>query len=145
MLPSAIVDGAVSRDALKRIIAETPESLKRIEQIVHPLVAADRADFRNSSDADILVFDIPLLYETGGDTKVDAVAVVSNTPEMQQSRVMDRGTMTLAQFRQIKENQMPDAEKQARADFVIITDTIDHARQQVQDIVNAIKARGGYA
>ncbi len=143
--PPAIVDGAVSRDALKRIIAETPESLKKIEQIVHPLVAQDRAGFRKSSRADIQVFDIPLLFETGGENRVDAVAVVSNSEEMQESRVMERGTMTRAQFLQIKKNQMPDADKRARADYVIITDTIDHARQQVQNIVEDIKTRGGYA
>ena len=145
VFPSAILDGAVSRQALKRIIAETPERLKTIEQIVHPLVAKDRAKFRNTADADILVFDIPLLYETGGDAGMDAVAVVSNTREMQESRVMERGTMSLAQFHQIKKNQMPDDDKRALADYVIITDTIDHARQQVQDIVEEIKARDGYA
>jgi dephospho-CoA kinase len=119
--------------------------LKKIEQIVHPLVAADRAGFRKSSHADIQVFDIPLLFETGGEDRVDAVAVVSNSEEMQESRVMERETMTRAQFLQIKKNQMPDAEKRARADFVIITDTIEHARQQVQDIVEEIKSRGDYA
>ncbi|MCF6233780.1 MAG: dephospho-CoA kinase [Rhodobacteraceae bacterium] len=143
--PSAIIDNAVSRDALKRIIAETPDSLKVIEQVVHPLLARDRAEFRKSARSDILVFDIPLLYETGGDSLMDAVVVVSVSGEIQDSRVMERETMTPAQFQQIKKNQMPDAEKRARADYVIITDAIDHARQQVQNIIKEIKSRGGYA
>lgn len=136
--PDAVVDGIVSRDALKQIIAQHPEALKEIEAIVHPLVAEDRAKFRRSAASDILVFDIPLLFETGGNTAMDAVAVVSVSGELQEMRVMERGTMTREQFLQIKEKQMPDAEKRRRADYVIITDTPDNARQQVQQIVDEI-------
>ncbi len=140
VFPQAIVDGAVSRDALKRIISENPETLKRIEAIVHPLVAMDRAQFRQDADADILVFDIPLLFETGGDAAMDAVACVSVPAEVQKDRVMARGTMTAEQFDQIRAKQMPNDEKCARSDFVIVTDTLDHARAQVQDIVRQIRA-----
>lgn len=138
--PDAVQDGAVSRDMLKRIIGQTPEALKQIEAIVHPLVAQDRAGFRQTARADILVFDIPLLFETGGDAAMDAVACVSAPAEIQENRVLERGTMTREQFLQIKGKQMPDAEKRARADYVIITDTLDHARQQVHDIVAQIRA-----
>ncbi|PCH75416.1 MAG: dephospho-CoA kinase [Rhodobacteraceae bacterium] len=139
--PQAIVDGAVSRDALKQIIGKTPDTLKEIEGIVHPLVAQDRALFCQSARADILVFDIPLLFETGGDAAMDATVVVSVKAEMQEKRVMARGTMDMDQFQLIKRKQMPDADKRARADYVIITDTPDHARQQVQDIVTEIRTK----
>jgi dephospho-CoA kinase len=139
--PSAIRDGAVSRAALKDLIAEDPDALKRIEGIVHPLVGADRAAFAAAARADILVFDIPLLYETGGETRVDAVVVVTAPPEVQRDRVMARGTMTEAQFDQIRTKQMPDAEKRARADFIVVTDSVEHARAQVQDIVRQIRSR----
>ncbi|WP_170373144.1 dephospho-CoA kinase [Ruegeria arenilitoris] len=138
--PDAIEDGAVSRDALKRIIGADPTALKRIEVIVHPLVAQDREAFRQAAKSDILVFDIPLLFETGGDAQMDAVACVSIPPDEQKRRVMARGTMTEAQFEQIRAKQMPNDEKCARADFVIVTDTLDHARAQVQDVVRQIRA-----
>nr|WP_170539641.1 dephospho-CoA kinase [Ruegeria arenilitoris] len=138
--PDAIEDGAVSRDALKRIIGADPTALKRIESIVHPLVARDREAFRQAAKADILVFDIPLLFETGGDAQMDAVACVSIPPDEQKRRVMARGTMTEAQFEQIRAKQMPNDEKCARSDFVIVTDTLDHARAQVQDVVRQIRA-----
>lgn len=140
LFPSAIQDGAVNRDALKRIIATDPAALKAIEAIVHPLVAADRAAFREAATNDILVFDIPLLFETGGDAAMDAVACVLIPASEQKRRVMERGTMTEAQFEQIRAKQMPNEEKCARSDYVIVTDTLDHARAQVQDVVRQIRA-----
>ena len=139
--PTAITDGAVDRGELKRIIASDPHALKRIESIVHPLVAADREAFKAETTADIVVLDIPLLFETGGDSRVDAVAVVSVDPETQARRVLDRGTMTREQFELIRAKQTPDAEKRARADYVIITDTLDHAREQVQSVIADIRSR----
>jgi len=143
--PEAIVDGAVDRTVLKRIIGEDPGALKRIEAIVHPLVAEDRARFRETARADILVFDIPLLFEGGGEAQMDATVTVTVPPEVQKARVMERGTMTGAQFEQIREKQMPDAEKRARADYVILTDTLEHARDQVRAIVADIRARMEHA
>ncbi len=140
VFPAAIAGAAVDRGALKRIIAEIPGALKRIEAIVHPLVARDRAGFKARAGADILVFDIPLLFETGGETAMDAVACVTAPAEIQEQRVLARGTMSRQQFHLIRDKQMPDAEKRARADFVIVTDSMDHAREQVQDIVNRIRA-----
>ncbi|NOD84629.1 dephospho-CoA kinase [Ruegeria sp. HKCCD6119] len=140
LFPSAIQDGAVNREALKQIIAADPAALKAIEAIVHPLVAADRAAFREAATNDILVFDIPLLFETGGDAAMDAVACVSIPADEQKRRVMERGTMTEAQFEQIRAKQMPNEEKCARSDYVIVTDTLDHARAQVQDVVRQIRA-----
>ncbi len=133
--PEAVVDGRVRRDILKDIIQKSPDALKRIEAIVHPLVARDRSEFKATADADILVFDIPLLFETGGDKEMDAVACVSTPAEIQETRVLARGTMTREQFLQIREKQMPDEEKRRRSDYVVITDTPDHAREQVQEII----------
>ncbi len=138
--PDAIIDGAVNRDTLKQIISQDGSALKAIEAIVHPLVAADRAAFRESATADILVFDIPLMFETGGNAAMDAVACVSIPAKEQKHRVMARGTMTEAQFEQIRAKQMPNDEKCARSDYVIVTDTLDHARVQVQDVVRQIRA-----
>jgi dephospho-CoA kinase len=139
--PEAVEDGTVSRDALRRIIAETPDALARIEAIVHPLVAADRAAFAEETEADIAVFDIPLLYETGGEREMDAVAVVTIPAEEQRRRVLARGTMTGDDLDRILARQMPNAEKTARADYVIVTDTPEHAREQVRGIVADIRRR----
>ena len=139
--PTAIQDGEVSRDALKQIIGQDPTALKKIEAIVHPLVGKDREDFAAHAVSDILVFDIPLLFETGGDARVDAVVVVSVGPDEQRRRVLDRGTMTQAQFEAILAKQTPDAEKRERADYVIVTDTVEHARAQVQDVVADIRGK----
>lgn len=140
VFPEAIENGAVSRTALKRAISSDPDALQEIEQIVHPLVAQDRAKFHKSATADILVFDIPLLFETGGDASMDATVCVSVSADLQEERVMARGTMTREQFLQIRKKQMPNQEKCARADHVIVTDTLDHARAQVQEIVRQIRA-----
>ncbi len=139
--PEAVVAGAVSRDKLKEVIGRDPSALPSIEEIVHPLVAQDRAEFIASAKADILVFDIPLLFETGGNTEMDAVVCVSIPAELQRDRVLARGTMTEAQFEQIRAKQMPNDEKVARADYVVITDTLDHARQQVEKIVATIREK----
>lgn len=139
LFPEAVIDSAVSRDALKAIIGRDPQALKQIEQVVHPLLATDRADFVAHAQSDILVFDIPLLFETGGNARMDAVVVVSAPADVQRQRVLQRGTMTEAQFQAILAKQMPDAEKRARADFVIETDTLDHARQQVEAVVQHIR------
>jgi len=123
------------------LIALDASVLAKVEAIVHPLVAADRASFIVSAKADIVVFDIPLLFETGGDTEMDATACVYIPDEMQEARVLERGTMTRDQFLAILANQMPSQEKCARADFVINTDTLDHARAQVHSVVEQIKNR----
>lgn len=137
--PAAIVDGMVDRPALKAWIAEDPHALAAIEAVVHPLVAADRAEFIATSTAKVILLDIPLLFETGGDQQVDMTVVVSVDPDTQRDRVLARGVMTDAEFKDILQRQMPDAEKRAKADHVIITDTLPHAEDQVRDILQLIE------
>jgi dephospho-CoA kinase len=139
--PNAVVDGGVSRPALKDIIGQDPSALKRIEEIVHPLVGQDRSAFLAQVDADIVVLDIPLLFETGGDARMDATACVFTDDATQQARVIERGTMTLDQFLTIKAKQMPAKEKCNRATYVIETDTLEHAAKQVQTIVQTIRSK----
>lgn len=141
IFPEAIENEAVSRDILRKIIRSDPAALVKIEEIVHPLVAQDRAEFVETAQSAILVFDIPLLFETGGDASMDAVAVVHVDAETQRRRVLERGTMDEAQLDAILAKQMPSAEKCARADFVIETDTVEHARAQVHSVVQQIKNR----
>lgn len=139
--PDAVIDGEVSRPALKDIISQDPTALKKIEAIVHPLVGQDRASFLENAQSDIVVLDIPLIFETGGNKRMDAVACVTVPAETQKERVMARGTMTLEQFENIRAKQMPNAEKCALADYVIETDTLDHARAQVLAIIDDIKGK----
>ncbi|EEB72470.1 dephospho-CoA kinase [Ruegeria sp. R11] len=137
--PDAVVSGAVDRGRLRQVIVGDATALPRIEAIVHPLVAADRATFRKTADRPVLVFDIPLLFETGGDTEMDAVACVWIDAETQRQRVLDRGTMTVEQFEQILQKQMPITDKKARSDYLIETDTPEHAREQVREILRDIE------
>ncbi|MGR3320549.1 MAG: dephospho-CoA kinase [Pseudooceanicola sp.] len=139
--PDAIRDGAVSRDALREIISADPTALRKIEQIVHPLVGKDRQAFIGDAGADIVVLDIPLLFEGRNADAFDAVVVVTAPEEIQRERVLARGTMSEAQFEAIKAKQMPDAEKRAKADYIVTTDTIENARTQVRDILRRIRER----
>jgi dephospho-CoA kinase len=141
LFPEAIVDGAVSRDVLREVIARDATALKKIEAAVHPLVQADRANFAAEHPEKIGVFDIPLLFETGADLEMDATACVNVPRETQIQRVLARGTMTEADLERILARQMPNADKCARADYVIETDTLDHARVQVEAVVQDIKKR----
>ena len=141
VFPEAVQNGVVSRDGLKKIISSDPSALKKIEAIVHPLVAEDRKRFLEATESAITVLDIPLLFETGADAHVDAVVCVSITPEIQEERVLQRGTMTTEQFAQIRAKQMPNAEKESRADYVIVTDTVAHARAQVQSVLKDIRGK----
>ena len=140
LYPDAVQDGAVRRDALKQWITSDPDALRRIEQVVHPLVAADRAAFIENADADVVLLDIPLLFETGADAGMDAVVVVSVAPEIQRKRVLARAGMTEAQFQAILDKQLPDAEKRARADYVIETTSLADARAQVKSVLEQINA-----
>ncbi|SDY39320.1 dephospho-CoA kinase [Jannaschia faecimaris] len=138
MFPDAVRDDAIDRAALRRIITADQTALKRIEGIVHPLVAADRKAFLSSSDG-LVVLDIPLMFETGADALVDRVAVVTVDPETQRARVLDRGTMTESEFHAILSKQMPDADKRSRADYIIPTDDMETTRATVAAIVEELR------
>jgi dephospho-CoA kinase len=139
--PSAIEAGAVSRQRLKAMIATDPDILPSIEAIVHPLVAQDREEFLRGAKADTAVFDIPLLFETGGDRQMDAVVCVTAPPDVQKARVLERANMTEAQFAALLAKQMPDAQKRAKSDYIIETDTLDHARAQVEAVIADIRGK----
>lgn len=141
LFPGAISDGAVDRAALKRAIARDDTALKRLEGVVHPLVAADRDAFVAShADAPLVVLDIPLLFESAAPPELDGIAVVSTDAATQRQRVLARPGMTEETFAMILARQMPDADKRARADWVIPSDTLDAAQDAVQKIVQKVTA-----
>lgn len=142
--PGSVIDGQVSRDALRAIIDKDDSALSKIEAIVHPLLQQDRAEFRQS-DADILLFDIPLLFETQADQWLDGIAVVSVPADIQRKRVLDRPGMTEERLDMILSRQMPDADKRARADWVIPTLTLDGARAVVAQIIADIRKEQTHA
>ena len=143
--PDAIVDGGVDRGVLKGWMAKDATALKQIEEIVHPLVAQDRAKFLQETDAAIVLLDIPLLFETGAYEQMDLIAVVSASAEQQRKRVLQRGTMTEEQFEAILSKQVPDAEKRARADVLIPTETMEGASAAVKKVLAQVKERLSHA
>ena len=144
--PGVIVDGAVDRGRLAEALGRDDQAFRRLEAIVHPLVAAGRqADLEaaRAKGVKLAVLDIPLLFETGGDRAVDAVVVVSADAETQRRRVLARPGMTAERFEAILARQTPDHEKRRRADFVIDTGRgLDAARARVAEIVGMVLAPG---
>ncbi|MBE1289887.1 MAG: dephospho-CoA kinase [Rhodobacteraceae bacterium] len=137
-----IQNDAVDREALKNWVKKDPNALNRLESLIHPLVAADRAEFIDDhAEQSLIVCDIPLLYETGADQWLDAVLVVTTDAETQKARVMGRAGMDPALFDRILARQMPNSEKIARADYVIETNSFEGARKAVHDLINDLTAR----
>ena len=147
--PGVTVDGAIDRARLSQYVLGDPQALKRLNAIVWPLVGAARADFirqAESAGAPFAIFDIPLLYETGGEKSVDVVVVVSAPADVQRERVLARPGMTEQKFAAILAAQTPDDEKRARADFVVDAGAgLDSARTQVTGIIAALRARAKQA
>jgi dephospho-CoA kinase len=139
--PGTTRDGKVDRVALGKRVVGDPPALKLLESIVHPLVARARQRFleqASAAGAKVVVLDIPLLLETGGDANVDAVVVVSAPDHVQRARVLERG-MTVEQFESLLSRQMPDAEKRRRADYVVDSSQgLEPAREQVAKILAAV-------
>jgi dephospho-CoA kinase len=139
--PGTTAGGKVDRTRLGERVLDDPAALKRLEAIVHPLVRRDEERFLRAAEgagAPVAVLNIPLLFETGGETRCDAVVVVSAPPEMQRARVMERPGMTEEKFASLLGKQMPDAEKRRRADFVVDTSKdLDSTRAQVRAILQA--------
>lgn len=145
LCPDAIVDGAVDRSKLKAWIKHRPDRLEDIEKIVHPLVALERQSFLESAKRDgawAVLMDIPLLFETGSETAMDAVIVVTADQAIQRQRALERPGMTSEQLELILSRQMPDQEKRARADYLVDTGRgMKAAREQVHDIMRDLKAK----
>jgi dephospho-CoA kinase len=137
-------DGGIDRPKLRQRVIDNPDAMKRLEAIVHP-VGGRQLAFLEKARADghaIVVLDIPLLFETGGDKRADAILVVSAPADVQKARVMARGQMTEAEFAAILARQVPDSVKRARADFVIDTaQGFAHAEQRVDEILAELRAR----
>jgi dephospho-CoA kinase len=144
--PGVVVDGAIDRALLSHRVVGNAEAMKRLEAIVHPLVGGTRVGFFEKAvadGADVVVLDIPLLFETGGEKRVDAVVVVSAPTDVQRQRVLARPGMDEAKLDAILARQMADVEKRARAHFVINTGQgLDHAREQVHAVLAKLREPG---
>jgi dephospho-CoA kinase len=140
--PGATADGKVDRAELAKKVLGDDTALARLEAIVHPLVAAARDKFladAQARGAPVVVLDIPLLFETAGQAGCDAVVVVSAPAEIQRRRAFERPGMTEEKFTALLAKQTPDAEKRRRADFIVdSSQSFDHARAQVRDILQAV-------
>jgi len=145
--PGVTVGGKIDRARLAEKLVGNPEAIKRLEAIVHPLVRAVSERFiaeQRAHGARIIVLDIPLLFETGGETRVDAVVVVSAPPDVQRARVIKRPGMTAEKLDALLKRQMSDAEKRARAHFIVDSSrSFDSARAQVHAILRAAAALPG--
>ena len=143
--PGTVVDGTVDRTKLSSAVLGKPEALKKLESIIHPLVHEEEAAFlarARADGADIALIDIPLLFETGGQSRVDKVAVVSAPADIQRERVLSRAGMTEAKFEAILARQMPDVDKRARADFVIDSSgDFEQTRAQIKAIIAELRGK----
>lgn len=143
--PGTVRDGTVDRAALSAQLAGSPAALKKLEALVHPLVAAEREDFLRAAAARgeaIILLDIPLLFETGAEAGLDALVVASAPATVQRERALNRPGMTAKKFETLLARQMPDVDKRAKAHFVVVTDKgLDHAREQVRMILAAIREK----
>ncbi|GHF15475.1 dephospho-CoA kinase [Kordiimonas sediminis] len=141
--PGSVADGVLDRPALGAMVFGDAAALKRLEAIMHPLVAEERQAFVHSAESagkDIILFDEPILFEMGGDKACDYVVVVSAPASEQRTRVLARPNMTPEKFENILAKQMPDAEKRSKADFIVDTGKgFDHAEMQVKQIVEKIR------
>jgi dephospho-CoA kinase len=140
--PGSTANGKVDRQKLGAMVVNDAAALKALEAIVHPLVRQSETKFlqdARSRGEKIVVLDIPLLYETGADKRVDAVAVVTAPHEVQRQRVLERPGMTLDKLEALIAKQMPDAEKRRRADFIVDSGNgLEPAREQVRNILRKI-------
>lgn len=142
--PGVSAATGIDRGELAKRVVGDPEALKRLEGIIHPLVRREEARFLDDAERSgvpVAVLDIPLLFETGAERRVDAVVVVTAPPDMQRARTLSRPGMTEETFRRLLGKQMPDPEKRRRADFIVDTSQgFDFARQQVHGILQAASA-----
>ena len=137
--PGTTANGKVDRNRLSARVVHDPAAMKRLEEIVHPMLGASRRKFLQAAEqsgAPVAVVDVPLLFETGGEKRVDAVVVVTTTPEIQRERILARPSMTGEKLEAILARQMPDAEKRKRANFLVDTSHgLDPVRARIRDIL----------
>lgn len=143
--PGTTRDGVVDRTELSKRVVGKPEAFSRLEAIIHPLVRETNREFRETAEQaghKVCLMDVPLLFETGGDSRVDFVVVVTADADIQRERVLARDGMTAERFEAILAKQLPDAEKRKRADFIVDTGHgLEAAEQQVEDILRAVSTR----
>ena len=141
LFPQAIINGEIDREALSRAVIGNPEALAKLEALVHPEVRAARDRFiAANTQSPIILFDIPLLFETSGESNADKVIVVSAPADVQRQRVLARPGMTPAKLDGILARQMPDADKRARADFVVDTgSSLEETQAQVAAIIACLR------
>ena len=141
--PGTVIEGRVDRERLAKAVLNDASAMKRLEAIVHPLVREEEEAFvrdAGQAGAPFVILDIPLLFETGGDKRMDAIIVVSAPADQQRDRVLARPGMTTEKFEAILARQVPDAEKRARADHVIDTGSgLEAARRQVASVVASLR------
>jgi len=137
--PGSTTDGKVDRQKLSAMVVGNADAIKRLESIVHPMLRSHQQEFLDAAKkagAPVAVLDIPLLYETGGHDRVDAVVVVTTSPEVQRARILARANMTADKLDAILMRQVPDAEKRRRADFVVDTSHgLEPVRQRIREIL----------
>lgn len=140
--PGSTANGKVDRQKLSGMVVNNPDAMKRLETVVHPMLRSHQLKFledAEKSGAPVAVLDVPLLYETGGEHRVDAVVVVTTTPEIQRERILARENMTPDKLDAILARQLPDAEKRKRADFVVDTSHgLDPVRQRIGEILREV-------
>ena len=145
LFPQAIVEGVVDRKILGSFVLNNSENMKKLEKLVHPLVGKKEQEFLKAAKKDnakLVVLDIPLLFETGAENRVDKILVVTASAKIQKKRVLSRSNMDEKKFTAILNRQTPDADKRARADFVIDTGLgMDHARAKVREIIQTLKGQ----
>ena len=145
--PGVVKDGRIDRKLLSEKIAGSPERLLRLERIVHPLVVAAELDFLRAAEKDgapLAVLEIPLLFETGADSRVDVTVVTSAPQEVQRARVLSRPGMTADKLEHLLARQLPDAERRARADYVVDSGTsLADMRIEIDKLIESLKSREG--
>ncbi|MFL6826620.1 MAG: dephospho-CoA kinase [Bradyrhizobium sp.] len=138
--PGTTVDGKVDRARLSALVVHDPAAMQQLERIVHPMLGASRKRFLDEAErsgAPVAVVDVPLLYETGGENRVDAVVVVTTSPEVQRERILARDNMSGEKLDAILARQLPDSEKRKRADFVVDTSHgLEPVRARIRDILD---------
>ena len=140
LFPSSVEDGSISRSRLKALLKNEPKNLKELEEIVHPLILEDRQNFQKYTTSDVVVFDIPLLFETGADKEMDKTVCVFTSTKKQMERLKNRNKGYDDYYKQLISKQMPSNEKCARADYVIETTSHTAVEKRVIEILDILRA-----